>query len=163
MAREHQWSKDEKTGQYVHDVSVLTNAPVDKCFMFWSDFEDFPTMMRHIRKVTKTGDNSWHWEADVGGRHAEWDAAMTNYRPNENIAWESTSGLKNSGFVRFTPEAGGCRVMVHLMYDPPYGLIGDLVAERKFNDQFYADLQKDLDDFKRLVESGAEKPYPYAA
>ena len=154
MAREHHWFKDEESGRYVHNVSVTTNAPVDTCFLYWSDFENFPNLMSHIDRVTRTNGNTWHWEATVAGVHAEWNAEMTEYRENEIIAWTSIDGLRNMGSVRFIPDGDGCVIAVHLEYDPPYGFIGDIVAERRVSDAFHDDLQHDLLRFKEAVESG---------
>ena len=57
----------------------------------------------------------------------------------------------------------GTRIEVHLMYDPPYGFIGDIIAERRINDDFQTDLQRDLDNFKMAVESGQMERYRRAA
>lgn len=154
MSDQHAWYHDESTGQYVHDVSVWINAPVDRCFSFWSQFEKFPNVMRHITEVKKTGTDQWHWKAKIDGQHVEWDAVMSEFRDNSIISWRSTSGVKNSGTVNFIPERGGCRLSVHLMYDPPYGIIGDLAARVAVNQRFHDDLVEDLTNFKNAVESG---------
>lgn len=161
--QQHEWSRDEGTGQYVHHVSVWVNTPVDTCFALWSQFEQFPQIMRHIKSVEKTGTDSWHWKAQIDGQHAEWDAVMPEFRQNEIISWRSVEGLKNSGSVLFTPESGGCRITVHLMYDPPYGIIGDLVAQASVNDRFHQDLVEDLNNFKEAVESGKTERFRPAA
>jgi uncharacterized membrane protein len=159
----HEWSRDEDTGQYVHHVSVWINASVETCFSYWSQFEQFPRIMRHITRVEKTGPDAWHWEAKIDGQQAEWDAVMPELRQNEIISWRSVEGLKNSGSVTFTPTEKGCRITVHLMYDPPYGIIGDLVAQMKVNDTFHRDLVEDLHNFKEAVETGKIERYRPAA
>ena len=159
----HEWSRDESTGQYVHNVSVRVNAPVETCFTYWSQFEQFPQIMRHVTNVEKTGPDKWHWEAKIDGQHAEWDAVMPEFRENDIISWRSVEGLKNSGTVTFTPEAGGCRITVHIMYDPPYGIVGDLVAQASTNDRFHKDLVEDLNNFKEAVESGKTERFRPAA
>jgi uncharacterized membrane protein len=155
--------KDESTGQYCHDASVMVNAPAATCFELWSNFESFPSIMTYVQKVTKTDAQTWHWEAKVAGRHEEWDAAMTEFRPNETIAWRSVRGLENGGMVRFSTTDTGCLISVHLCYNPPFGVIGDLVAERSANDEFHAQLQQDLLNFKHAVESGNVDRYRRAA
>jgi len=162
-AHRHEWRRDEETGQYVHDVSVWVKAPVETCFRYWSRFEHFPTIMRHITNVEKTGPDTWHWEARIAGQHVEWDAIMPEYRENEIIVWRSTSGMKNSGTVTFAPDADGCRIAVHLIYDPPYGFIGDIAAQMGINDNFHQDLVEDLHHFKEAVESGRTERYRPAA
>jgi uncharacterized membrane protein len=163
MAEMHEWYKDEHTGQYVHDVSVTVMAPVEKCYTQWEDLEKLPRIMTHLTEVRCTGDGMSHWEADVTGRHVEWEAKTTALRTNEEIAWHSTSGLRNSGVVRFLPEKGGCRIVVHLMYDPPYGRIGDYVAEHRANDVFHEQLRRDLQNFKHAIEAGETPGERHAA
>lgn len=163
MANVHEWYKDEATSQYVHDVSVSVNAPCETCYSAWSNFEYFPNIMRHIEKVTNTSATTSHWEAVIARQHQSWDAETTELIANEVIAWRSTNGLRNSGSVRFSADGLGCRITVHIMYDPPYGMIGDLVAERRVNDDFHRDLVEDLLQFKEAVESGQIKRYRRAA
>ncbi|MHB9130661.1 MAG: SRPBCC family protein [Armatimonadota bacterium] len=154
MAETHEWYHDEASGQYIQTVTVMLNAPVDVCFERWSNFEDFPSIMSYVNEVKKSGENRWHWEANIGGVPVNWDAEMTDFSPNEVIAWRSVDGLKNSGEVRFTPQGmGGCLISVRLQYDPPYGWVGDLVARQSLNDKFHDQLQLDLDNFKRTVEA----------
>ncbi|HEX2949667.1 MAG TPA: SRPBCC family protein [Armatimonadota bacterium] len=154
MAETVKWYRDEASGQYIFDAFVMVNAPVDVCFNAWSNFESFPRLMSYVQEVRHEGDNTWHWEATVGGVRAKWEAKTTEFRKDEVISWESIRGLRNSGSVYFSKENRGCRVAVHLAYDPPYGAIGDVVAERRINDQFASNLQHDLDNFKQHVESG---------
>lgn len=148
------WYQDDATGHYVHDASVWINAPVDHCFRYWVDFEDFPKIMRHVVSVKKTAPDQWHWEARVGGQHVEWDATMPEFRKDQIISWQSTKGVKNTGSVNFIPENGGCRLSVHLTYDPPFGLIGDVAARTSVNQRFHEDLVEDLNNFKHAIESG---------
>lgn len=163
MANVHEWYKDQSTGQYVHDISVTVDAPVEVCFQYWANLESFPSIMTYVTEVTRTDGNTWHWAANIGGYQAEWDAVTTVFRPGEEIAWESTRGLRNTGSVLFTPMGLGCQVTVHLMYDPPFGFVGDLIAERRLNDEFHRDLRQDLMNFKNTVERGQAEQYRRAA
>ena len=163
MAEQHEWYRDEESGQFVHDVSVVVNVPVEICFRHWSNFELFPKIMRHVKKVEKTGPDTWHWEAQIDGLHEEWDAVMPEFIENQVISWRSTRGLKNSGTVTFIPMGQTCRIAVHLMYDPPYGVIGDLVAQMNVNERFHNDLVEDLNNFKTAIESGRMDQFRPAA
>ena len=55
----------------------------------------------------------------------EWDAEITEERPNELLAWRSLPGsqIENSGSVRFkkAPADRGTEVHVSLKYEPPAG------------------------------------------
>lgn len=157
---QRQWYRDEETGDYVHDLSVVVNAPVHKCFTHWTNFESFPQFMSHITRVVRTGENTWHWEADVAGRHIIWEAVTSEFRRNDLIGWVSSSGLQNAGTVQFEP-AGvqQCRIKVHLQYDPPYGVFGDFFAERGINDQLHRAVHQDLMDFKHVVEAGEAEQF----
>jgi uncharacterized membrane protein len=152
MTEGKQWFRDEQTGQFVHDASVWVQAPVDVCFSYWANFAQFPQLMSHIQRVEQIDEGRWHWVAKISGMTQEWDAVVSEFRRPELLAWHSTSGLKNSGTVSFTPENSGCRVRVHLMYDPPLGVIGDMLAMAGMNDAFHRDLQNDLTEFKGRVE-----------
>lgn len=163
MADTHNWYRDDATGQYVHNVSVLVDAPVETCFHYWSQFENFPCIMRHVTRVTKTGENSWHWEAEIAGLHEAWDAEMPEYAVNRKISWRATGGVKNAGVITFMPENGKCRITVHLTYDPPFGVVGDLVAQARVNQIFHADLEEDLRNFKAAMESGQVERFRPAA
>ncbi|MHB9025150.1 MAG: SRPBCC family protein [Armatimonadota bacterium] len=153
MATNQGWYKDENTGQYVQEASVLVNAAPSVCYERWTRLDDFPRLLRHIQQVTPSGGQTWHWEANIAGQHVEWDATAA-WVPNESVSWSSTSGLRNSGTVTFVPEGNATRVLVRMMYDPPYGPIGDMVAERGRNDRVHQDLVEDLINFKNSVESG---------
>ncbi|OPZ83144.1 MAG: Polyketide cyclase / dehydrase and lipid transport [bacterium ADurb.Bin429] len=162
MEQKH-WHRDETTGQFVHEASILVNAPADTCFAIWSQLENLPRIMKHIERVQMTGSNTSHWDARVMGVHLEWDAITTALHPTDAIAWTATEGVQNSGSVRFVPTPEGCRIIVHLMYDPPYGILGDLAAIARVNDEFYDDLMDDLQRFKEAIESGQTEQYRKAA
>lgn len=156
------WRRDDTTGQYVHEAAITVNASADTCYTIWSQLDNLPMIMRYVKNVAVTGPNTSHWDATIIGQHLEWDA-VTTVSMNDTLAWESTSGLKNSGSVRFVPMAEGCRIVVHLMYDPPYGALGDLVATTRLNDEFHRELMEDLQHFKSAVESGQMERYRRAA
>ena len=45
-------------------------------------------------------DTRLHWVAEIGGKRQEWDATIPEQRPDERVAWTSTSGAKNAGVVK---------------------------------------------------------------
>ncbi len=153
MDKNRTWHRDDATGQYVHDATVTVNAPVDTCFQYWATLVNLPRIMRYITEVRITSPNTSHWEATMLGQHVTWEARTVISHPNEAIAWESYQGLKNAGSVRFIPLEQGCQVVVHLMYDPPYGVLGDIAAVNGLNDRFHDDLVEDLTNFKKAVET----------
>jgi len=138
--------------------SIVVNASPEEVYTFWRDFENLPRFMRHLESVSVTGDGRSHWVAKApAGRTVEWDAEITEDRPNQLIAWRSLEGadVQNSGSVRFEQAAGGrgTVVKVEIDYRPPGGAAGALVA-RLFGEEPDGQLQTDLRRFKQVLEVG---------
>ena len=59
------------------------------------------------------------WVAEVGGQRREWDAEVTEQKPDERVAWRSTDGKDNAGVVTFHRlDEDTTRVMVQLDFAP---------------------------------------------
>jgi uncharacterized membrane protein len=86
------------------EKSIEVDAPIDKVYNQWTQFEDFPQFMEGVEQVQQLDDNHLHWVAKVGGRRKEWDAEIVEQVPDERIAWRSTSGAPNAGVVHFKPQ-----------------------------------------------------------
>ena len=130
-------------------------APVERVFAFWSNVENFPRIMSHVRQVRDNGDGTSHWRV-VGpaGVVIEWNALITDLVGNNILAWKSAPGeaIKHSGIVRFEELPGpATRIHVRLTYNPPAGVLGHAVAAF-----FGADPKQALDDdmvrFRSLIE-----------
>jgi uncharacterized membrane protein len=138
--------------------SIVVNSSPAELYQFWHDFENLPRFMKHLESVRVTGAGRSHWVAKApGGTTVEWDAEVTEDRPNELIAWRSTENadVYNSGSVRFEPAPGGrgTMVKVELSYDPPGGVLGKVVAKLSGEEpgqQIYDDLR----NFKQVLETG---------
>ena len=120
-------------GDSIEVVRTMTiEAPVERVYEFWSDFENFPRFMSHVREVRRTGGDRTHWVvAGPGGAPIEWDAIVTRRVPNELIAWRTVEGalVEHSGEVRFRPAGPGTtRVEVRMTYQPVGGALGHGVA-----------------------------------
>ena len=136
----------------VHEKSVIVNAPVHEVFEMWRNWEDFPKYMHHIKRVSRLDDNLWHWEGNVGGMDEKWDARTTEVVPDRAIGWESVSGFKTRGEIRFDDVEGRTKVTVHFEYEPPVGVAGRAVDAIYMGKQFDRSLEHDLGDFKSQVE-----------
>lgn len=79
------------------DVAVPVRAAYDQ----WTQFEEFPHFMDDVVEVRQIDDTHLHWVVDVGGGTREWYAEITEQHPDERVAWESTSGVRNAGVVTF--------------------------------------------------------------
>jgi uncharacterized membrane protein len=131
------------------------NAPLEQVYAFWSNYENFPLFMSHVREVEDLGAGRSHWiVSGPGGVPIEWNAVLTQQGPNEVIAWRSEPGsmLENAGIIRFVPAGNGTRVDLRFCYHPPAGGAGQAVAELLGSDP-RAKLNEDLGRMKALLEA----------
>lgn len=138
--------------------TITVNGSPEELYSFWHNFENLPRFMRHLESVRVAGDGRSRWKAKApAGMTVEWDARVTEDRPNELIAWRSLEGadVENSGVVRFTRATGGrgTVITVEIDYSPPGGKAGALVA-RLFGEEPEQQLQDDLRAFKQVIETG---------
>jgi uncharacterized membrane protein len=138
--------------------SITVWRPVEEVYSFWRRFENLPRFMRHLESVTVLDDSRSHWVAKApAGKTVEWDAVMTEDRPNELIAWHSVEGsqIHNAGMVRFqrAPGKRGTEVRVELEYAPPFGKLGSKVA-MLFREEPGQQVMDDLRHFKQVMEIG---------
>ena len=134
--------------------TLLIEAPPERVYEFWTDYENFPLFMSNVREVRDMGGGRSHWIVrGPGGVPIEWDAMLTEQVPGEMLAWRSRPGsmLENAGAVRFRPEGEGTRVELRLCYSPPAGGAGQAVAALLGADP-RAKLNEDLGRLKALLE-----------
>ena len=84
--------------------SISVDCPLQAVYNQWTQFEEFPRFMEGVKHVTQLDDKRLHWEAELGGKHKEWNARITEQIPDHRIAWESESGENTSGIVNFQSE-----------------------------------------------------------
>jgi uncharacterized membrane protein len=138
--------------------SIVINSSPEELYQYWRDFENLPRFMHHLESVKVTGEGRSHWVATApAGTTVEWDAEITEDRPNELIAWRSLEGadVYNSGSVRFERAAGGrgTIVRVEIDYDLPGGGLGAAVA-KLFGEEPEQQVGSDLRRFKQVIETG---------
>jgi len=138
--------------------SLVINHSPEELYRFWHNFENLPRFMYHLESVQPTGDRRSHWVVKgPAGTMVEWDAEITEDRPNELIAWRSLEGsdVNNQGVVRFERAPGnrGTIVRVEIEYNPPGGIIGATIA-KLFGKEPGQQVQDDLRRFKQLIETG---------
>ena len=135
-----------------HSASVTIKAPVHQTYELFTHFDDFPKFMSFIREVTYYDDERSHWVVQVINQY-EWDAVKEDWLPNQQIGWRSTRGLYNSGKVKFRSLGPESTIIdVYIQYIPPKGLLGQIGETIGISSYFEAILQKDLDNFARMVE-----------
>jgi len=138
--------------------SITINRAPNELYQFWRNFSQLAQFMSHLESVTDLGNNRSHWVAKgPAGMKVEWDAQITDERPNEFIAWRSLEGAEvvNSGQVRFEPAPAnrGTVVKVQLQYEPPAGRMGAMVA-KLLGEAPEKQIAVDLLRFKQLLETG---------
>jgi uncharacterized membrane protein len=127
------------------DIAV----PVRTAYNQWTQFEQFPDFMEGISDVRQLDDVHLHWVAELGGKLEEWDAEITEQRPDECVAWRSTSGKLNAGVVRFAPLGPeSTRLTVEMEHDPE-GVI-ETVGSAVGADQ--RRVRRDLEQFRAMIE-----------
>jgi uncharacterized membrane protein len=151
-------SNSTTTGGTIVKKSIIINKTPEELYQFWHNFENLPTFMKHLESVRVTGEGRSHWVAKApAGESVEWDAEVTEDRPNELIAWRSLEGadVDNSGSVRFERAPGdrGTIIKVDIEYNPPGGVIGKTVA-KLFGEEPGQQVYDDLRCLKQVMEVG---------
>ncbi|CAN5537019.1 hypothetical protein BH09PSE4_BH09PSE4_21150 [soil metagenome] len=147
--------------------AVTINRPASELFAYWRDFANLATFMENVERVDVLGPARSHWVVRApAGKTVEWDSVVTDERENEFIAWASEPGadIENSGRIDFRDAgARGTVVTATIVYDPPAGVIGKVIA-KMFQREPAIQARRDLSRFKQLMETGeiATSSYTHA-
>jgi uncharacterized membrane protein len=138
--------------------SFTINRQPDVVYGFWRKLENLPRFMRHLESVEVIDAGRSRWRAKApAGMTVEWQAEITDDRPNEHISWRSVEGstVPNRGTVRFAaaPGARGTEVHVDLEYSVPGGRVSSTIA-RLFGREPGQQIEDDLRRLKQLLETG---------
>jgi uncharacterized membrane protein len=130
------------------EKDLTINAPIDKVYGMWTDFENFPSFMKHVESVTRVGDDKLHWKAQLGPFTKEWDANIKAMVPNRSVTWHSTTGADNAGAVTLSERGNITGLHVVIEYNPTwFEALGDAVTQTVSRN-----VEEDLSRFKRLAE-----------
>jgi len=144
-------------GSSVSGRAVTINKPVAEVYAYFRDFSRLPTFMENVVSIDVRDDRTSHWVVKApAGRTVEWDAIVTEDVPDRLIAWTSAEGadVPNSGRIEFADAGGrGTVVTATILYDPPAGVIGKIVA-KMFQREPAIQARRDLRRFKQLLETG---------
>jgi uncharacterized membrane protein len=129
--------------------SIDVNTPVRTAYDQWTQFEEFPRFMKGVKSVKQTDETHLHWTAEIAGQAQEWDAEISEQKPDERVAWHSTDGAQNAGVVTFHRIDDDTTRVTLQMDVEPQGMIesaGDAlgVLDRR--------VQGDLERFKEFIE-----------
>jgi uncharacterized membrane protein len=136
------------------EQAIDVDVPVRTAYNQWTQFEEFPEFMEGVEYVSQIDDTHLRWKADIAGTAYEWEAEITEQRPDERVAWKTTSGKGHSGVVTFHRLGEDeTRVMVQVDWEPE-GVKESTGSALGFDDRRVKD---DLERFKKLIEGrGAE-------
>jgi uncharacterized membrane protein len=137
------------------DGSIEIEVPAATVYEFWTRMEEFPRFIDAIESVRKIDERRSVWRANLGFRHQEWTAEITEIIPDKRRAWRSLEGARNEGMVNFHQTPDGRTLMtLHLDYE----LRGAL---QNFGDELGVVsrvIQRALEQFKDFVEATAREP-----
>jgi len=138
--------------------TVTINRPRGELYTFWRDLTNLRHVLDNVVRIDRLDDRRSHWVVKApAGKTVEWDAVITEERDGELIAWESAEGadVPNSGRIAFRDAQGGRGTIVTatIVYDPPAGTVGRLIA-KMFQREPAIQARRDLRRFKQLMETG---------
>jgi uncharacterized membrane protein len=148
----------EARGDSLTGSTVTIRRPRAEVYAAWRDFSRLAQFMENVERIDVVDDRRSHWVVKApGGRSVEWDARITEEEDGALIAWASEDGadVPNSGRVTFRDAQGdrGTLVSAMLVYDPPAGAVGRLVA-KLFQREPAIQARRELRRFKQLMEAG---------
>ncbi len=131
------------------EQSIDVNVPIRVVYDEWTQFEDFPHFMEGVTRVRQLDDTHLHWVAEIAGETKEWDAEITEQYPEERVAWQSTSEVRNAGVVTFHRlDDDHARVTLQMDVEPE-GVVETAGEALGFLDRR---VKGDLKRFKEFVE-----------
>jgi uncharacterized membrane protein len=147
----------EPRGDTLIGRAVTINRPRAELYAYWRDFANLATILENVERIDVLSPTRSHWVVKApAGKTVEWDATVTEEQDGEVIAWASEEGadVPNSGRITFRDAgARGTVVTATILYDPPAGLIGKVIA-KMFQREPAIQARRDLRRFKQLMETG---------
>lgn len=147
----------EARGDALVGRAVTINRPRAELYAYFRDFANLPSFMDNIERVDVRDATHSHWVVKApAGRTVEWDSTITDEVEGEYFVWASDPGadIANSGRIEFRDAgARGTVVTASLIYDPPAGVVGKLIA-KLFQREPAIQARRDLRRFKQLMETG---------
>ena len=132
----------------IHEIDI--DLPVRTVYDQWTQFEDFPLFMKHVKDVRQVDDTHLEWTVSIYGIKKSWTAEITQQTPDQRIAWTAVDGTKNGGVVTFHPLSDDTtRVMLQMDMEPE----GFLEKVADWGGYMSDRSRKDLEQFKDFIEN----------
>jgi carbon monoxide dehydrogenase subunit G len=131
------------------EQSIDVDVPLSTVYNQWTQFESFPQFMEGVEEIRQIDDTHMHWRTKIAGITREFDAEITEQRPDERVAWRSTDGNQHAGVVTFHRLGDTqTRIMVQLDEQPDgvVDKVGDALGILKRR------VKGDLERFKTMIE-----------
>jgi carbon monoxide dehydrogenase subunit G len=134
--------------------SMDIGLPIETVYNQFTQFEDWPTFMHRVTRVTQEDDCTLSFEAKIWTRKREFTADIETQRPNERIKWSVSQGLNHTGTVTFH-ELGPKLTRVLVGFDvQPGGMIEKFArGARHIKRAARADLHR----FKAFIETAEQE------
>ncbi len=143
-----------------HKVVSKVNAPIEKVWEVWSDLDAMPLWMTWIESVKTVDDETkvlpdiTEWTLAANGFRFKWKAKINERVEKERLNWESIGGLPTKGCVNFTSNNENQTIVkLIISYELPK-MIARMMEKNILGDLVTKELQTNLNNFKKLVESG---------
>lgn len=81
--------------------SVDVAVPINEAYDQWTRFEDWPKFMHRVEGAQQVDDSTVSISTKVWGVNKEFEAEITEQRPDERIEWHAEKGLAHTGVVTF--------------------------------------------------------------
>jgi uncharacterized membrane protein len=138
--------------------AITVGRSVEDVYRFWRVLPNLARFMGQVEAVDQSDDRRSHWRLKGrGGRLVEWDAELTEDRPNECIGWKTVANapLFHQGEVRFAPAPGGqgTQITWTAEYRVPGGELGSVLGHL-MDKVPEVQMQNDLRRCKQLLELG---------
>lgn len=129
--------------------SVDIGLPLETVYNQFTQFEEWPTFMHRITRVTQEDDCSVGFAVKIWGKTKEFKAEIATQRPDEVVKWRVSEGLTHAGVVSFH-ELGPRLTRVLMGFDlEPGGMLEKAARGMRFVKRA---ARADLHRFKAFVE-----------
>jgi uncharacterized membrane protein len=136
-------------------VSIDVAVPLETAYNQFTQFEEFPEFMHRVDRVEQTDDTHLMWHENIWGVRRQWEAEITEQRPNERIVWESTNGSpKQKGVVTFHDLSDRLTRIEVTLDQQPKGIFEKASSGFRLTRRA---LRSDLMRFKAFIETSGEE------
>ena len=129
--------------------SVDIGAPIETVYNQWTQFEDWPSFMHRVTRVTQEDECTVSFATKIWAKTKEFTANIETQRPNERIKWSVSQGMTHTGVVTFHELAPNL-TRVLLSFDVQPGSLIEKAARGMRHVKRAA--RADLHRFKALIE-----------